>query len=137
MIKNPAFLLLPFTLVCLGCGEDSPTDPSGGQLQSQDLVIGTGGTVASGDLATVHYVGRLQNGTVFDSSRSRNQPFQFRVGAGQVIQGWDRGVPGMRIGGTRRLIIPPSLAYGSRGQPPTIPPNATLTFDIELLGITR
>jgi FKBP-type peptidyl-prolyl cis-trans isomerase FkpA len=130
-------LFLPFALLCAACGNDSSTDPSGGQLQSQDLVIGTGGVVASGDIATVHYVGRLQNGNVFDSSRSRNQPFPFRVGAGQVIQGWDRGVPGMRIGGTRRLIIPPSLAYGSQGSPPAIPPNATLTFDIELLGVTR
>ena len=130
-------LVLPLALGCLACGSDSPTDPSGGQLQSQDLVIGTGAVVATGDIATVHYVGRLQNGTVFDSSRARNQPFPFRVGAGQVIQGWDRGVPGMRIGGTRRLTIPPSLAYGSQGQPPTIPPNATLTFDIELLGISR
>lgn len=136
MIKKLA-LLLPFAVACLGCGNDSSTDPSGGQLQSQDLVIGTGGVVASGDIATVHYIGRLQNGTVFDSSRARNQPYPFRVGAGQVIQGWDRGVPGMRIGGTRRLIIPPSLAYGSQGSPPAIPPNATLTFDIELLGITR
>lgn len=84
----------------------------------------------------MHYVGRLQNGTVFDSSRATNQPFTFRLGAGAVIAGWDRGVPGMRIGGTRRLTIPPSLAYGSQGSGP-IPPNATLTFDIELLGITR
>jgi FKBP-type peptidyl-prolyl cis-trans isomerase len=136
VIKNLAFLI-PFAVACLGCSSDSPTDPSGGQLQSQDLVIGTGGTVATGDLATVHYVGRLQNGNVFDSSRTRNQPFQFRVGAGQVIRGWDQGVPGMRIGGTRRLIIPPSLAYGSQGSPPTIPPNSTLTFDIELLAVTR
>jgi peptidylprolyl isomerase len=113
VIKKLAFLI-PFAVACLGCSSDSPTDPSGGQLQSQDLVIGTGGTVATGDLATVHYVGRLQNGTIFDSSRSRNQPFPFRVGAGQVIRGWDQGVPGMRIGGTRRLIIPPSLAMAAR-----------------------
>jgi FKBP-type peptidyl-prolyl cis-trans isomerase len=129
-------LFLPFVLLCAACGSDSSTDPSGGQLQSQDLVIGTGGLVATGDIATVHYLGRLQNGTTFDTSRN-GQPFQFRVGAGQVIQGWDRGVPGMRIGGTRRLIIPPSLAYGSQGRPPQIPGNATLTFDIELLAITR
>jgi len=135
VIKKLA-LLLPFAVACLGCGNDSSTDPSGGQLQSQDLVIGTGGVVATGDLATVHYIGRLQNGNIFDSSRN-GQPFQFRVGAGQVIQGWDRGVPGMRIGGTRRLIIPPSLAYGSQGRPPQIPGNATLTFDIELLAVTR
>jgi FKBP-type peptidyl-prolyl cis-trans isomerase FkpA len=130
-------LIVPLVMACAACGNDSSTDPSGGQLQTQDLVIGTGAVVATGDIATVHYVGRLQNGSVFDSSRSRNAPFPFRVGAGQVIQGWDRGVPGMRIGGTRRLIIPPSLAYGSQGNPPTIPGNATLTFDIELLAVTR
>jgi FKBP-type peptidyl-prolyl cis-trans isomerase len=130
-------LILPFAVACLACGNDSTTDPSGGQLQSQDLVVGSGAAVASGDVATVHYVGRLQNGNVFDSSRTRGTPFPFRVGAGQVIRGWDQGVPGMRIGGTRRLIIPPSLAYGSQGSPPTIPPNATLTFDIELLGVSR
>jgi FKBP-type peptidyl-prolyl cis-trans isomerase len=127
------------TLMLVGfvsCGSDSPSDPSGGSLGIQDLVIGTGAVVASGDLATVHYVGTFQNGNVFDSSRARNQPFPFRVGAGQVIRGWDMGVPGMRVGGRRRLTVPPSLAYGSQGQG-SIPPNSTLIFEIELLQVAR
>ncbi len=118
------------------CGGDSPSDPSGGTLGVQDLVVGTGAVVATGDLATVHYVGSFTNGNVFDSSRTRNQPFPFRVGAGQVIRGWDMGVPGMRVGGRRRLTIPPSLAYGSQGQG-SIPPNSTLIFEIELLSVSR
>jgi FKBP-type peptidyl-prolyl cis-trans isomerase len=101
---------------------------------SVDLVTGTGATAASGDTVTVHYVGTFTNGQKFDSSYDRNQPFVFRVGAGQVIAGWDQGVPGMRVGGKRRLTIPPDLAYGSRGQGP-IPPNSTLVFEIELLSI--
>lgn len=130
-----SFLIL--VMAGLGaCSNDSPTDSSGGSLVSQDLVVGTGATVATGDTATVHYVGTFQSGTVFDSSRSRNQPFSFRVGAGQVIAGWDRGVPGMRIGGRRRLTIPPSLAYGSQGSG-AIPPNSTLIFEIELLSVAR
>lgn len=116
----------------VACSADSPSDPSGGSLGIQDLTIGTGATVATGDTASVRYVGTLTNGTVFDSGT-----FTFRVGAGQVIRGWDQGVPGMRIGGRRRLTIPPSLAYGSQGSPPRIPGNATLIFEIELLGITR
>lgn len=129
--------LLTFVMMgFVACSKDSPTDASGGQLVVQDLVVGSGAAVAVGDTATVHYVSTLQNGTVFDSSRAVNRPFSFRVGAGQVIAGWDRGIPGMRIGGRRRLTIPPSLAYGSQGSGP-IPPNATLAFDIELLGITR
>jgi len=131
-----SFLILVLAGLC-ACSNDSPTDSSGGSLVSQDLVVGTGATVATGDTATVHYVGTFQNGTVFDSSRTTNQPFTFRVGAGQVIAGWDRGIPGMRIGGRRRLTIPPSLAYGSQGRPPTIPPNATLIFEIELLSVAR
>ena len=118
-----------------GCGDT--TTSASGDLVSQDISVGTGATVAAGDFATVHYIGRLQNGTTFDSSRARNQPFTFRVGAGQVIRGWDQGIPGMRVGGTRRLTIPPSLAYGSAGSPPTIPPNSTLIFEIELLGVAR
>jgi FKBP-type peptidyl-prolyl cis-trans isomerase len=114
------------------CSGNSPSDPSGGSLGIQDLTIGTGATVAVGDTATVRYVGTFTNGTVFDSST-----FSFRVGAGQVIRGWDQGVPGMRVGGRRRLTIPPSLAYGSQGQPPRIPPNSTLIFEIELLSIAR
>ena len=100
----------------------------------EDLVVGTGATAAVGDTVSVHYVGTLTNGTEFDSSYSRNQPFTFRVGAGQVIAGWDQGIPGMKVGGKRRLTIPPSLGYGNQANGP-IPANSTLIFDVELLSI--
>lgn len=126
----PALVLLALA----ACGGDSGTSPSGGTLGVQDLVVGTGPTAATGDTVTVHYVGTLTNGSKFDSSYDRNQPFVFRVGAGQVIAGWDQGVPGMRVGGTRRLNIPPSLGYGNQAVGP-IPANSTLVFEIELLSI--
>ncbi len=104
-------------------------------LQYIDLVEGKGRQAELGDQATVHYTGWLANGTKFDSSLDRGQPFSFRVGAGQVIKGWDEGVGTMKVGGKRKLIIPPDLAYGPRGVGTVIPPNATLTFDVELLGL--
>lgn len=111
------------------------SSPSGGgTLVVQDLVVGTGATAVAGDTVTVHYVGTLTNGTKFDSSYDRNQPYTFRLGAGQVIPGFDQGVAGMRVGGKRRLTIPPDLAYGSQGQGP-IPPNATIVFEIDLVSI--
>jgi FKBP-type peptidyl-prolyl cis-trans isomerase len=116
----------------VACGGDTPTGPS--SVVVEDLVVGTGATAATGNTVTVNYVGRLQNGTQFDSSYDRGQPYTFRLGAGQVIAGWDQGVPGMKVGGKRRLTIPPSLAYGSQGYGP-IPPNSTLVFEIELLSI--
>jgi FKBP-type peptidyl-prolyl cis-trans isomerase len=119
-------------VACGGGGSDSPTAPSTGELIIEDLVVGTGDPVAAGNVATVHYVGWLMDGTQFDSSRDRGEPFTFQVGAGRVIAGWDQGIPGMRVGGTRRLTIPPHLAYGSQGNGP-IPPNATLRFEVELL----
>ena len=102
-------------------------------LQYLDLVVGTGRQAKRGDTATVHYIGWLADGKKFDSSVDRKEPFSFRVGAGQVIKGWDEGVGTMKVGGKRKLTIPPQLGYGTRGAGHIIPPNATLTFDVELL----
>jgi peptidylprolyl isomerase len=109
------------------------TTPSG--LQYEDLVVGNGATPQAGQTAQVHYTGWLDNGTKFDSSVDRGQPFEFRLGQGQVIKGWDEGVATMKVGGKRRLVIPPELGYGSRGAGGVIPPNARLTFEVELLGV--
>jgi FKBP-type peptidyl-prolyl cis-trans isomerase len=103
-------------------------------LVKEDLTIGTGAEAEVGKLLTVDYTGWLADGTEFDSSVG-GQPFQFTLGQGQVIKGWDAGIKGMRVGGTRRLIIAPELAYGELGREPTIPPNATLTFEVELLAV--
>lgn len=108
------------------------TMPDG--LKIEDLKPGTGIEAKTGDNVTVHYVGTLTNGTKFDSSRDRGNPFTFTLGAGDVIKGWDEGVAGMKIGGLRRLTIPSELGYGTTGQGP-IPPNATLVFEVELLKV--
>lgn len=109
------------------------TTPSG--LIIEELVAGTGATAAAGQRVSVHYTGWLTTGMKFDSSKDRNDPFEFRLGAGQVIRGWDEGVQGMKVGGSRKLTIPPELAYGARGAGGVIPPHATLVFEVELLGI--
>jgi peptidylprolyl isomerase len=109
------------------------TTPSG--LKYVDIKVGDGETPAKGQTVTVHYTGTLESGEKFDSSRDRNQPFQFKLGVGQVIKGWDEGLSTMKVGGQRQLIIPPELGYGSRGAGGVIPPNATLLFDVELLGV--
>jgi FKBP-type peptidyl-prolyl cis-trans isomerase len=110
-----------------------PTTPSG--LQYTDTKEGTGAVAKSGDNVEVHYTGTFPDGKKFDSSKDRGQPFRFPLGAGRVIKGWDEGVAGMKVGGTRQLIIPPELGYGARGAPGAIPPNATLHFEVELLKV--
>ena len=109
-------------------------------LEYEDTSVGNGAEAKAGDHVSVHYTGWLRNddgsaGSKFDSSKDRKKPFQFSLGAGHVIKGWDEGVQGMKIGGTRTLIIPASLGYGARGAGGAIPPNATLIFEVELLGV--
>ena len=116
------------------------TTPSG--LQYEDTTLGSGATAQAGSEVTVHYTGWLhdptapnQRGRKFDSSKDRRDPFRFDLGAGMVIRGWDEGVQGMQVGGTRVLVIPPDLGYGARGAGGVIPPNATLVFEVELLAV--
>lgn len=105
------------------------------QLEITDIQVGTGAEAVRGRPVWVHYVGRLTNGSKFDSSRDRNETFEFTLGAGEVIEGWDQGVAGMRVGGLRKLVIPARLGYGARGFPPVIPPNSTLVFEVELVRV--
>ncbi len=104
-------------------------------LKYVDQKVGTGAEAKAGDTVEVHYTGWLVDGTKFDSSRDRNRPFRFKLGAGQVIKGWDEGVAGMKVGGKRKLTIPPEIGYGRQGAGSVIPPGATLVFEVELLGI--
>ena len=104
-------------------------------LVIEELVVGEGAEASAGQTVSVHYTGWLTDGSKFDSSKDRDEPFEFPLGGRRVIAGWDEGVQGMRIGGTRKLTIPPALGYGTRGAGGVIPPNATLVFEVELLGL--
>lgn len=113
----------------------APGDALPTELVITDIVEGTGPVATAGQMVTVHYVGALPDGTVFDASTNRGEPFTFQLGAGQVIRGWDEGVAGMKVGGKRRLVIPPDMAYGAQAVGGVIPANATLLFEVELLGV--
>lgn len=128
---TPLAALLALALFLPACGSTSPS--GSGNLEISDITVGTGATAVTGDFLTVHYSGSLTNGSVFDSSVGK-APYSFRLGAGTVIAGWDQGLVGMRVGGKRRLTIPPSLGYGSQATG-SIPANSTLRFDVELLSI--
>ena len=112
----------------------APTEQASG-LKIEDTVVGTGAEAKTGDTVTVHYTGYLTDGTKFDSSLDSGQPFQFTIGQGRVIAGWEQGIAGMKVGGKRKLTIPPELGYGAQGAGGVIPPNATLVFEVELLGV--
>ena len=140
---SPLALCLGLLVGCAGSdASQSSSDSKGGKgvtsktgLMYTDEKEGTGAAAKAGDTVAVHYTGWLKDGTKFDSSRDRGEPFSFTLGKGRVIKGWDEGVAGMKVGGKRKLIIPPELGYGEKGFPGAIPANAQLTFDIELLQI--
>lgn len=144
--RLPALLLAALPLAACSAADQPPADPpketAAVSVAITDLKEGSGPAVAAGQTAVVHYTGWLyatgapdHKSQKFDSSRDHGQPFAFRIGAGDVIAGWDQGVAGMKVGGQRRLVIPPELGYGSRGAGGVIPPGATLVFDVELVGI--
>ncbi|MBN1571426.1 MAG: FKBP-type peptidyl-prolyl cis-trans isomerase [Acidobacteria bacterium] len=131
---SAAVIVLALAFFLASCSGNSLSE-----LKTTDIVVGTGAQAAKGSTVTVHYTGWIykngRRGKKFDSSLDASQPFTFKLGAGEVIEGWDRGIEGMRVGGKRELIIPPNLAYGEVGAPPTIPPNSTLDFEVQLLEV--
>ena len=148
----PAMLCLSLAVLAAACNKDKPAPGSGsapssapaaapaakpaapaGGLVVEEIKAGDGPVATAGKVVSVHYTGKLTDGTKFDSSYDHGQPIEFPLGAGRVIKGWDQGLEGMKVGGKRRLTIPPQLGYGERGMGP-IPPNATLVFDVELMG---
>ena len=149
--KRTGLVLLLSASMCLACSKKvdepestnfKPTEaaplPAGPEkLEIVDEKVGTGPEAKKGDKVKVHYTGTLMNGKKFDSSRDRNEPFQVTLGQGQVIKGWDEGIPGMKVGGKRKLTIPWNMAYGEAGHPPDIPAKAALKFDVELIEIGK
>lgn len=150
-MKTQWIFLLILVFAIAGCGKKEDKKEAKGKtgipeitvaadttetgLVIQDIKIGSGKAAKMGNYVTLHYAGWLTDGKLFDSSIKRNKPFTLRIGAGQVIQGWEEGIQGMKVGGKRRLTIPPDLAYGEEGYAKVIPPNATLVFDLELLSV--
>jgi FKBP-type peptidyl-prolyl cis-trans isomerase len=134
------FIIVVLTLTIAAAGQDKMTTTKSG-LKYSDEKVGTGDVAMKGNTVSVHYTGWLymdgKRGAKFDSSLDRNMPFEFPLGAGKVIRGWDEGVDGLKVGGKRELIIPPDLGYGPRGAAGVIPPNATLDFEVELLKVTK
>jgi FKBP-type peptidyl-prolyl cis-trans isomerase len=126
-----------FGQVVMNIINPNATKQMNSQLQIQDELVGTGEVAKAGDILTVHYTGKLPDGTTFDSSYNRNEPFRFTLGAGMVIKGWDEGMVGMKVGGKRILIVPPDYGYGENGVPGVIPGNSTLIFEVELLKISN
>lgn len=120
---------------CKGQKEEAKSVTTKSGLVIEDIRLGTGDEARPGRMVSVHYTGWLTDGTKFDSSKDRNQPFEFQLGMGQVIRGWDEGFTGMKVGGLRKLTIPPDMGYGAAGAGGVIPPNATLVFEVELLGV--
>ena len=142
MIGLLAVVAVAYVLASSLGSSGRPAGPPGTEVTTAsglkyiDEVVGDGKSPSTGKMVSVHYTGTLENGTKFDSSYDRGQPYTFPIGTGRVIKGWDEGVMTMKEGGKRKLIIPPGLGYGERGFPPNIPPNATLTFEVELVKVS-
>jgi len=139
VVVSLLIIALFFGSMLMGTNDQVPPSSTSGNsdsagLVAEDIVVGQGKVAVTGSTVSVHYVGTLVSGEKFDSSRDRGEPFEFTLGSGAVIQGWDKGIVGMKVGGKRKLTIPPGLAYGENGIGP-IPPNATLVFEVELMDV--